>query len=151
MEPNAPDLLNNLATALLAQGREDECHALVRDIQRRFPDYFFGRIALAHEQIAEDDLEAAKRTLGELTQRNRFHISEYAAMGECYIRIAVEMGDVDQAWAWLQRIEDVYPDYHALGKLRRVVALLGGKKAFSEFTKKQRFLRGNRASKRSPD
>src|SRR5262249_14298621 len=39
-EPNAPDLLNNLASAYHAQDRWEESEALIRQIHERFPDYF---------------------------------------------------------------------------------------------------------------
>ena len=112
--------------------------------QRRFPDYFFGQIALAHEQLAEGALDAAKKTLGKLAQRSKLHFSEYAALGECYIRIAVESGDVDEARGWLQRIEGVYPDYHALESLRCLVARLAVSSRTGEVTPRARFLRGIR-------
>jgi tetratricopeptide (TPR) repeat protein len=145
LEPDAPDLLNNLAAALLGLGREDESQTIVQDVQRRFPDYFFGQVALAHEQIADGDIEAAKKTLGKLTQRSRLHVSEYAAMAECYIRIAVESEDVQDAQAWLQRIEDVDPDYHALGKIRQIIAHLAARSGAGATTKRDRFLGGLRA------
>src|SRR5205823_2473275 len=49
IEPDAPDLLNNLARAYQLQGRMDESDALTRQIQERFPDYFFGRVNKAME------------------------------------------------------------------------------------------------------
>jgi tetratricopeptide (TPR) repeat protein len=143
-ETDAPDLLNNLAAALLNQGRKSEYLAIMRDIQRRFPDYFFGQITLANEQIAEGDLEAAKKTLGKLTQRSKVHVSEYAAMAECFIRIAVGSDNIDEARAWLQRIEELYPDYHALGKIRRAIAQLAAPSGTGGLTKKARFLGGIR-------
>jgi predicted Zn-dependent protease len=150
-EPDAPDLLNNLAAALLGQGRENESQAIVRDIQRRFPDYFFGQIALVHELMGKGDLDAAKRTLGKLSQRSKVHVSEYAAMAECYIRLAVESDNLDEARAWLQRIEDVYPDYHALGRIRRAVAHLAAQSSLGGGHKKARFLGGIRTRGRRPE
>lgn len=140
LEPDAPDLLNNLAAALLGQGREDESHAIVKDIQRRFPDYFFGQVALAHEQIADGDMDAAKKTLGKLMQRSRMHVSEYGAMAECFIRVAVESDDVEDAQAWLQRLEEICPDYHALGKIRQTVAHLAARSRAGGMARRSRLL-----------
>lgn len=143
-EPDAPDLLNNLAAALLGQGRESEYVAIMRDIQRRFPDYLFGQVALAHEQIAVGDLEAARKTLGKLTQRSKVHVSEYAAMAECFIRIAVESDNIEEATSWLQRIESVHPDYHALGNIRRAVAQLTTQSGGNGLSKEAKFPGGIR-------
>lgn len=142
LEPDAPDLLNNLAAALQGQRRHDEAHAITRDIQRRFPDYFFGQLALAHEQVSDGDLDAAKKTLEKLMARSQMHFSEYAALGEGYIRVAVESEDVEEARTWLKRIEDVYPDYHALGDLRQAVAWLAARNEAGGIGKKRRFLGG---------
>ena len=46
-EPNSPNLLNNLASALEMQGRRGESRALMIEIHERFPDYFFGRTNVA--------------------------------------------------------------------------------------------------------
>ena len=60
-EPDAPDLLNNLAMALRGQGKRAEAARILHDVQQRFPDYFFGQIALAQEQIDSGDHDAAQR------------------------------------------------------------------------------------------
>jgi hypothetical protein len=105
------------------------------------------RLHFAHAAwavIVDATTEAAKKTLGKLTQRSKVHVSEYAALAECYIRIAVESDNIEEARAWLQRIEEVHPDYHALGSIRRAVAQLTAPRGIGGLTKKAQFLGGIR-------
>ena len=60
LEPDAPDLLNNLAMAIQVQGKRAEATRILHDVQQRFPDYFFGQIALAQEQVDSGDHDAAQ-------------------------------------------------------------------------------------------
>jgi lipopolysaccharide biosynthesis regulator YciM len=119
LEPDAPDLWNNLAMALRMQGRHDESLQILHDLQARFPDYFFGQIALAQEQIEDGRYDDAVQVVGRLLERPRLHISEYAALGTSYVKLYLKEGKIREAQAWLKRIEEVCPDYSELGELRR--------------------------------
>jgi tetratricopeptide (TPR) repeat protein len=125
LEPDAPDLLNNLAMALRGQGKRAEATRILHDVQQRFPDYFFGQIALAQEQIDSGDHGAARKTLAKLIERPRLHISEFAAIGACYVRVAAAVGDLREARMWLKRIAEMYPDYSELPVLRKIIELAG--------------------------
>jgi hypothetical protein len=92
-------------------------------VQQRFPDYFFGQIALAQEQVDSGDHDAARKTLAKLIERPRLHVSEFAGVGACYVRLAAAAGDIREARMWLTRIADMYPDYSELPVLRKIIAL----------------------------
>ena len=87
-------------------------------MQQRFPDYSFGQIALAQEQIDGGDHDAAN-DLAKLVERPRLHISEFAAIGACYVRLATAVGDIREARMWLKRTAEVYLDYSELPVLRK--------------------------------
>lgn len=129
LEPDAPDLLNNLAMALRMQGKREEAMRILHDVQQRFPDYFFGQIALAQELTDSGDHAAARDILAKLMQQPRLHISEFAAIGACYVRLAAAAGDIREAQSWLERIAEVYPDYSELPTLRKITQLAKLKQA----------------------
>src|SRR5207237_7960477 len=56
-EPDAPDLLNNLAAAYGLQDRIEESNALIRQIHARFPDYWFGVLGMVRQAAAAGDTE----------------------------------------------------------------------------------------------
>ena len=64
-----------------------------------------------------------RKTLAKLIERPRLHISEFAAIGACYVRLAAAAGDIREARMWLTRIADMYPDYSELPVLRKIIAL----------------------------
>jgi tetratricopeptide (TPR) repeat protein len=129
LEPDAPDLLNNLAMVLRLQGKHEEASRILHDVQQRFPDYFFGQIALAQELTDNGDHDAAQDILAKLIQQPRLHVSEFAAIGACYVRLATAVGDISEARSWLERIADVYPDYSELPTLRKITELAKLKQA----------------------
>ncbi|HIK46754.1 MAG TPA: tetratricopeptide repeat protein [Leptolyngbyaceae cyanobacterium M65_K2018_010] len=109
-EPQAPDLLNNLAMAYLKQNRQDEAYALIRDIAERFPDYVFARASQAKIYLDEGDLEAAEALLHPLLMRDRFHPMEFGAFCDAYIEFLVAKKQPDGARSWLGMWEQVDPD-----------------------------------------
>jgi len=123
LEPDAPDLLNNLAMALRMQGKREESLRILHDVQQRFPEYFFGQIALAQELTDRGGHDAVRDILAKLVQQPRLHISEFAAIGACYVRLAAATGDIREAQSWLERIAEVYPDYSELPTLRKITEL----------------------------
>ncbi len=62
-EPDQPDILNNLAAAYSLQGRHGEAESLIRQIHSRFPDYLFGRTAMAQLLARDDRIDEAKTYL----------------------------------------------------------------------------------------
>jgi Flp pilus assembly protein TadD len=59
LEPDEPDLWNNLAAALGLQRREAEALAIIREVHVRFPDYLFARTALARQAMLQGQLDLA--------------------------------------------------------------------------------------------
>ena len=129
LEPDAPDLLNNLAMAYQAQGREDETEALIRDIAERYPDYTFARVSLAKMHLLDGDVSKAEALLLPMLKRDRFHFMEFSAFSDAYIEMLVAKKQKDAARSWLGMWEQVDSDdlrlAHWRRKLNNKLGLLG--------------------------
>jgi Tfp pilus assembly protein PilF len=109
-EPDQPSTLNNLASALEMQGRKDEAHELMQEIHRRWPDYFFGRIAMAGEAIMQQEYEQADAYLDPLRHRTRLHRTEYTALCRTYATLHLAQMKFESAQRWLDLWRQVDPD-----------------------------------------
>lgn len=121
VEPNALDLLNNLASAYQMQGRKREAEQLFDDIFRRDPDYLFARVSIAIRHIRNKELDKARELLLPLMSRKRLHFSGFTVLAIAQIELALAENNRESARCWLEMWEDVYPDHPALpGYQRRV-------------------------------
>ncbi|TVP64514.1 MAG: hypothetical protein EA342_16265 [Leptolyngbya sp. LCM1.Bin17] len=114
VEPEAPDLLNNLAMAYILQDRQAEADALVDDLVERFPDYLFARCAKARNHLDDGNIDAAEALLTPMLSRDRFHTSEFDTFADVYVRLLVEKNQVDGARIWLQMWQQTGADSVAL-------------------------------------
>ena len=117
-EPDAPDLLNNLGIALERQGRQEESEALLLEVQQRFPNYFFSCLAAANVAKRDGDLKKAREILTRLAQRQKLHISEFRALANAEVDLAIKQGTPQAAECWLEMWERVEPDHPDLARLR---------------------------------
>ncbi len=99
-EPEAPDILNNLAAAYDAQGRREEAIAQIEQIHERFPDYFFGRTGLANVCIQRGELERADLLLEPLRLFKRMHASEFDAFCAVHIELYLAQENRNAARTW---------------------------------------------------
>jgi predicted Zn-dependent protease len=100
-EPIQPDLLNNLASALIAQERNDEATTIIEAIHILFPDNLFARTALAIAALRECSFERASKLLAPLFSRREFHISEYDALCSAVIEYCLYTRQYPAARVWL--------------------------------------------------
>ena len=121
VEPEAPDLLYNLAAAYQSQGRLDEADALVTQVHERFPDYLFASVNLAQMSIQRGDLENARRLLEPLRQRTQMSYSEFDAFCAAHIELFRKEGDEGAAQAWLGVWESVDPENPKLARYKEKV------------------------------
>ena len=122
MEPDALDLLNNLAAAYRLQGRSDDWEPLIHQIHRRDPDYLFGRINMASYYLDEGNLEEAREMLTPLLSRQRLHVTEFTALCQIQIELCRAEGHLDGARSWLNIWEQLDPDHPGLKHFRRRLA-----------------------------
>jgi len=124
MEPDRPELRNNLAAIYEATGRRDAALAIWHDIFNRHPDYLFSRTALARNAALQGNTKAAGELLQPLMERKRFHVSEYAAFCQAQMEIGIAEGNRKAAQRWLDMLEKTRPNDRSLGHYRRRIGKL---------------------------
>ncbi len=138
LEPEAPDLLNNLAIAYELQRRTVEAHDLVREIHARHPDYSFPRISLAQLAMRDGKLDEAKALLDPLLTRQRFHLTEYTQLCRAMVDLMLAQKNREGAQSWINMWASVNPDDPAipayrvrigLAALKSPLSLLKGKRS----------------------
>ena len=108
--PDSPGLLNNLAVAYELQGRTKKAHAMVREINERFPDYLFARVTVARMAITDGDLDRAHDLLDPLLQRKKLHFSEFNKLVAALIELYLAEDGLEAARGWINMWEQVEPD-----------------------------------------
>jgi tetratricopeptide (TPR) repeat protein len=114
VEPNAPDLLNNLAAAYMLLDRQSEAEDLIRDIHERFPEYLFARTSLARFHIQDRNFEAAEALLQPLFSRDRFHYSEFDALMDTQVELEMAKKNRTAAENWLDMWAKASPGHPRL-------------------------------------
>lgn len=107
LEPEAPDLLNNLSIALQQQGQLDACRALLGDIVTRFPDDVFASASLAKLHLLDENIEAAEALLQPFLSRDQFHFMEFSAFSDAYLELLLAKKLKEGAQGWLEIWEKV--------------------------------------------
>jgi tetratricopeptide (TPR) repeat protein len=118
-EPDAPDLMNNLALSLEELGQHEESHALRQAIETRHPDYFSGRVARARTAVRQGRLDDAAEMLKSLQREKKMHTSEFSALAMLGIEYALARKQRPGAQQWLSMWEQVVPGHPDLPAMRR--------------------------------
>ena len=116
--PDFPSAYNQLIVAYKLLDRPEEARALTEETQARFPDYLFGRIALAHLRVGDGQIEEAKELVDPILKRERLHISEFQALAQVEMDIALAEGRKDSARSWLSMWESIEDDNPELKRWR---------------------------------
>jgi tetratricopeptide (TPR) repeat protein len=123
LEPDAPDLQNNLAMAYSLQGDAARAEAMVREIHQQYPDYFSGVVNMARIHLQKGELDEAQALLQSLLERKRLHISEMENLCETQVRLLLAKGESKAAQAWLDLWSQVNPDNPNIAALRGKLSL----------------------------
>jgi tetratricopeptide (TPR) repeat protein len=118
IEPDKPDLLNNLAVAYSGQGRGKEAETLIQQIIERYPDYVFARTSMARTYLLRGKIAEAKALLEPLLDRERFQIMEFAHVCMAQIELLLAEGNREAARSWLDMWANADPDHPAIEDLR---------------------------------
>ncbi len=110
LEPDAPDILNNLGAIYGAQKRHKETEEIIHRLYEEHPDYFFGIIGMARIYIKEKQLDNAEELLKPLIQKDRMHISEFKALCISHIQLELARNKPEIANTWLAMWENADPD-----------------------------------------
>ena len=119
VEPEEPSLLNNLAAAYGQQGRTEAAQAVIRRAHERHPDYLFARVSLAQLASRRGDLDEARALLEPLLSRRQFHFSEFAAVCNAHIELALAEGNREAARSYLELWANADPDNPGIESWRR--------------------------------
>lgn len=126
LQPSEPGLYNNLASAYSMQRRNEEARTLIHEIRTRFPNYFFGSVNLAMLHIQDGELDAAQALLDQLLTHKRLHTTEFSALMNVQVELAVARGNHDPARSWLDMWAQAEPDNPRIATWRAQLA--GGKR-----------------------
>lgn len=137
-EPDRPELLNNLAQALLLLGRESEAESLIRQVHERWPDYFFGRVSMANLALREGKLDEAEAFIAPLRRQKRLHTTEFDALANVFIELSLARGNRDTARSWLAMWKQVNPDHPAIPEIERRLSGRGLRRLLSNLMGKRR-------------
>jgi tetratricopeptide (TPR) repeat protein len=119
LEPDAPDVLNNLAATYEFQGRAREAETLTRQIFASHPDYFFARVNMARFYTRDNDLDQAEEMLTPLMSRRRLHTTEFVALAVARIELCLARDQKDGARSWFDMLESIQPQHPATEIYRR--------------------------------
>ena len=108
--PDFPSAYNQLAVAYTLQGQMEKARELVDETHARFPDYFFARVALARMMIAENRIEEARDLVEPLLSLPELHYSEFRALAQVQMEIALADNRSEAARSWLEMWQQVEPD-----------------------------------------
>jgi tetratricopeptide (TPR) repeat protein len=111
LEPQSPDLANNLAAVYKAQGKHAEAATLARQNYERHPDYLFSRVQMASLLTEAGQLDEAQQLLDPLLTRTRLHVSEFLALCGGQIELQLARGQKDVARSWFDMMEAAEPDH----------------------------------------
>lgn len=127
--PDVPQLHNYLYIALFNSGDRMEASRVVQETVRRFPDYLFGRIALAEACLRRGEPENIPEIFGgqfDLTRmypkRRKFHLSEVLNFLSIVARYHHALGSREQAlqaYATMGQLDSEHPSTHQVGSVLR--------------------------------
>lgn len=121
-EKDAPDAMHNLAVAYHQLGRMEESKQLRDRVVTDYPDYFFGQCTHAVTLIQQGDVESAQEIAMKLLRRDKYHISEFAAMCKLQCELGRAKEDPAQLEYWLNLWKDVYPNHPDIPSYQQVLS-----------------------------
>ena len=126
--PDHPSLLHNLAAVYDLRGDSKRSRELVERAIEIDPDYTIGRCQMARFAVERGELEEAERWLEPVMNQEHLHVSEFVALCEARIDLALAYGQPEAAQSWLEMWEQVDPDHPYLPIWRRKVGRRDGKR-----------------------
>lgn len=119
LEPDSPDIMINLVAAYRYQERYDEAERLLFKIYEEYPDFFFGRVGMAHRHIERGETQEARKYLYPLLERERFQISELRSLCPAFAHIGLVERNYVFCRSWIDMWEDVDPEYESIKGWRK--------------------------------
>lgn len=123
LEPDAPDIQNNLAAVLEMLGRTEEAKELTVRLFAAHPDYLFGRVAMANMAIRDQRLQEAQDLLDPLLSRTRFHYQEFALLCTAQLSLYLQQQNYTAIQSWVQMWEALDPKNPKLQQWQRIASM----------------------------
>jgi tetratricopeptide (TPR) repeat protein len=111
LEPDARDIMNNLASAYGRQGRTREARLLLERLHEQHPDYLFAAASLASIAAREGRVDDARMLLEPFVSQTRLHRTEFFSLAGAQIELALARGEPDSAEVVLEMWEGIEPDH----------------------------------------
>ncbi len=108
--PDFPSAYNQLAVAYEMLGQKQKARELVEETHARFPDYLFARVALARMLTVEGKAQEARDLVNPLLRRNELHITEFRALAQVQMEIALAEKQPEAARGWLAMWQEIEPE-----------------------------------------
>jgi tetratricopeptide (TPR) repeat protein len=126
--PNAPMLLNWLASVMGAVGDIEECNRLAQQNLEANPNYLFARLDCAQIRLQKGDLDGVDEILDHkfdlkllYPERDVFHLSEYRAFCGLLIPYYIRRGEFKAARLMFDALEQLEPNGEVTRRLRSAV------------------------------
>ncbi len=127
LQPEVPTLLNNLAVALVLQGKQAESDSILNHLIQDFPNYFFGQMSLARISLNAGDYEKAHAILNHwLETKKKYHHTEYNMLCKTEIDLMLAEKKYEGATSWLEMWERTEPDDPEFEKYKALVQMSRG-------------------------
>jgi hypothetical protein len=115
--PENPILLNYLTIVYDKLGEEELQNEVLQKITEKFPDYFFGKIALGKKFLDNNDLDAFEHNFndrfdlqGAFPTRTEFHVDEFIAFNTLFGMYFIQKNDVYSAFQYKTMIMEMVQD-----------------------------------------
>ncbi|MEL6331899.1 MAG: tetratricopeptide repeat protein [Cyanobacteria bacterium J06626_26] len=117
LEPDNPELLNNLALAYTHQGKLAESRQLTQQIIDQHPDDVDSRVAMAQLYLEEENLDAAEAVLDGLLRRSKLTADEFVGLMLTRSRLLMLQGQEAMARLWFQEMSPMVQDHPLMRQL----------------------------------
>jgi tetratricopeptide (TPR) repeat protein len=117
-EPDFPTAHNYRAVIAQQRGDVDRVRQITEEIYVRFPDYFFGRVTWAQLLIQDKRLEEAEALLNPLLEQEELHVSEFHALANAHMELALAKDKPEAARSWLDMWQQIDEDDPQLWRWR---------------------------------
>jgi predicted Zn-dependent protease len=121
-EPEAPEILTELAAVIADQGGAAEAAALRHRTYERFPASVMAQVGQALVHLERGEQQAAQGLLDAVCRRRMLHMDEFGALADAQLQRFTAQGDEETARDWFGTWSRERPMDHRLARWRGVVA-----------------------------
>jgi len=110
LEPDAPDLLNNLAAVYSYQRREAEANTIIHAVLRSTPTTSLPATNEAKLLLPAGKIDQAQELVQPLLKQQRYHISEFGALAAAQIEVCLARKEKEARAHGMKSLQGVDPE-----------------------------------------